>query len=668
VTHRTSRCPRALVLRIACACLPLAVLAGAAAPAATPATAPALAPAAAPAPTSLSVPAPTASDVGMQVRTQPCTACHGSRGYATPDGYYPRIAGKPAGYLFHQMLNFQADRRHFPMMVYLMQLQDAAYLRELAQYFAAQRLAYPAPEPPRVGAALLERGQRLVTQGDAARGVPACEACHGRALLGIEPAVPGLLGVSQDYLLGQLGAWRSGARAAYPPDCMARIARRLQPEDITAVTAWLASQPVPAGAGPQQGFAGTPPLPCGSFTQTAPPALLSGAPAAPGSSVRVERGRQLVALGGCEACHTVRGGAPFAGGRAIPTPFGTFYSPNITPDADSGIGGWSAEDFWRALHAGVSRDARLLYPVFPYTNYTRVTREDADAMYAYLRTIAPVKRANQPHALRFPYGYRPLLAAWRLLFFRPGVYQADARRSADWNRGAYLVQGLTHCSACHEARNALGAPRAGGHPSGGQVLSWYAPSLQRPDQAGLQNWSVADIVSLLQTGVVHDAAIDATALGPMAEVVYSSLQYVAPAQLRDMALYLRSLPVSAGSTAPAARPADQVLYDGAALYARRCASCHGGSGEGLAGHGPPLAGNRAVTLQPAVDPIRVLLYGGFAAGTHGDPRPLGMPPYASTLDDTQIAAVLSYVRSAWGNAGAPVDPTEVTRNRNGPLW
>jgi cytochrome c553 len=362
------------------------------------------------------------------------------------------------------------------------------YLRELANCFATQQLPYPQPEPATVGAALLERGRQLVTQGDAQLRLPACADCHGSALLGVEPAVPGLLGVSQDYLVGQLGAWRSGARAAYAPDCMAQIARRLRPEDLTAVTAWLASQAVPAGAGPQPGFTQTPPLVCGSFTQSAPP------PPVPATGSAEERGRELVLLADCEACHTARGGAAFAGGRAIPTPFGTFYSPNITPDQDTAIGRWTAADFWRALHEGISRDGRLLYPTFPYTNYTRITRGDADAMFAYLRTLSPVRRSDTPHALRFPFGHRSLLAAWRLLYFTAGVYRPDAKRDADWNRGAYLVQGLGHCSACHEARNSLGALRsAGATPAGGLVLSWYAPSLADPQQAGVQDWSVCAV-------------------------------------------------------------------------------------------------------------------------------------------------------------------------------
>lgn len=622
-------------------------------------------------------PLPAAADANQASQTQdslaqhvqPCTACHGAQGHATSQGYYPRIAGKPAGYLFDQLLNFRAGRRHFPAMVYFTQLQDPAYLREMAGYFAAQRVPYPAPEPPRADAASLARGGQLAQQGDAKRGVPACAACHGTRLLGVEPAVPGLLGVSQDYLLGQLGAWRSGARAAFAPDCMATVARRLTPAEVNAVTAWLASQSAPDGAGPDAAFLHPPPLACGSLTQaTADRATSAQRP----DAALIERGRELVVLGDCEACHTARGGAAFAGGRAIPTPFGTFYSPNITPDAATGIGRWSAADFWRALHQGYSRDGRPLYPTFPYTNYTRIARSDVDAMYAYLRTVPPVSQPSRPHELRLPYAIRPLLAAWRLLYFRPGVYQPDVRRSAQWNRGAYLVQGLGHCSACHEARNSLGASRSQGNPPGGLALSWYAPSLSRPDQAGLQDWRIADIQTLLGSGVVGSDSSPpphAVTLGPMAEVVYSSLQYVSAADLQAMAAYLQSLPRGEDQAAgPAARAPDQVLYDGQALYGHDCASCHGESGMGRGPLGPPLAGNRALTMATSVDPIRIVLFGGFPPGTRTDPRPYGMPPFAQSLDDDQIAAVLSYVRAAWGNSAGPVDSADVGRNRGNPLW
>ncbi|HEX4023683.1 MAG TPA: c-type cytochrome [Steroidobacteraceae bacterium] len=635
-------------------------------------------------------------------RVQPCTTCHGERGHATNEGYYPRIAGKPAGYLFNQMVNFRAGRRHFPMMVYFMGLQDDAALHQMAEYFAAQQVAYPPPESPDVGAALLERGRQLVTQGDPSLKIPACTACHGTQLLGVAPDVPGLLGVSQDYLMGQLGAWRNGSRAAMAPDCMSQIARRLQPQDLAAVTAWLASRAVPPDAQTQTAFVQPPPLQCGSIepataqAAAAPSAVPSAAlpsaavrpiTAAAGAAGEAERGRELVTLGDCEVCHTARGGAAFAGGRAIPTPFGTFYSPNITPDDDTGIGRWSEQDFWHALHDGYAPDGTPLYPAFPYTNYTRIARADADAMFAYLRTVAAVSQPNRAHQLQFPYNHRWLLRVWRSLYFRPGVYRSDSAHDAEWNRGAYLVQGLGHCSACHAARNSLGATLSGTSPPGGLALSWFAPSLTNSAQAGVHGWSLDDIVTLLQSGAIGvgadaDAGAGSTAdassphavtLGPMSEVVFSSLQHLSDTDLHAMAVYLKSLPDSAAGPASARaqvldRASDTLMYDGRTIYDTRCASCHGREGEGHAPLGPPLAGNRAVTMDSDVNPIRIVLFGGYPPGTALDPLPFGMPPFSQALDDDQIAEVLSYVRQSWGNAASSVQADSVHQNRGSPLW
>jgi cytochrome c553 len=203
----------------------------------------------------------------IEQRVKPCTSCHGNEGRATREGYFPRIAGKPAGYLFNQLVNFRDGRRHFPMMTYIAQFQTDDYLRELAGYFASQRVPYPPPHPPKVSAAMLERGRQLVTEGDKSLDIPACNACHGKRLLGVAPAVPGLLGVSQDYLTAQLGAWRMGVRAATAPDCMGELVRRMRPEDLSAATAWLASQNVPSDMEPDISFEQTPPLECGSIQQ-----------------------------------------------------------------------------------------------------------------------------------------------------------------------------------------------------------------------------------------------------------------------------------------------------------------------------------------------------------------------------------------------------------------
>lgn len=402
-------------------------------------------------------------------------------------------------------------------------------------------------------------------------------------------------------------------------------------------------------------------------TGEAPPAA-----AAP-SADPIARGRELVVLGDCKSCHTARGGAPFAGGRPIPTPFGTFYSPNITPDDKQGLGTWNATDFWHALHNGYSKDGTLLYPTFPYTNYTRVSRSDADAMYAYLRTIPPAAQPNRRHELRFPYNHRSLLAAWRWLYFRPGVYEPDSTHDAEWNRGAYLVQGLTHCSACHETRNALGGTQAKAGPSGGLVLDWYAPSLTSPHEAGVQNWSTTDILTLMKTGWISSATAKASTVGPMAEVVGESLQYVADTEVQAMAVYLKALPTNTQSGDTAATPAKYeipppILAAGKDLYEKNCADCHGKEGEGHDPEAPPLAGNRAVTMPAAVNSIRMILFGGYSPGTAGNPRPFGMPPYSLTLSDEEIAEILDYVRTSWGNAASPIVGEDVSANRGSPLW
>lgn len=200
----------------------------------------------------------------VEQRMLPCMACHGDRGRATRDGYYPRIAGKPAGYLYNQLLNFRDARRSYAMMNYLVDRQQPAYLREMAEFFAAQHPPYPPPQTPEVGAEVLARGRALVMEGDAAKQVPACGACHGERLTGVLPATPGLLGLSQDYLVAQLGAWRLGNRHAQAPDCMGEIVRRLAPEALYAAAAWLAAQPVPADPGPAPALPAAPPLDCGS--------------------------------------------------------------------------------------------------------------------------------------------------------------------------------------------------------------------------------------------------------------------------------------------------------------------------------------------------------------------------------------------------------------------
>jgi mono/diheme cytochrome c family protein len=386
-------------------------------------------------------------------------------------------------------------------------------------------------------------------------------------------------------------------------------------------------------------------------------------PLAPLQKESVERGAYLVRAGNCVACHTERGGSPFAGGRAIDTPFGTIYTSNITPDRNTGIGSWSRGEFWRALHNGRSRDGRLLYPAFPYPNYTLVTRADADAIYDYLRTVPSATRPNTPHQLRWPYSTQPALAVWRALYFTPGAHEEDRAQSAEWNRGAYLVRGLGHCSACHAPRNALGATSDMMDLSGGLIpmQNWYAPSLASPQEASVADWDAAQITSLLKSG----RAPRGTVLGPMAEVVLQSTQHLSDADLRAMAVFLKSVPqVPAAAQAEAVPVLSQALAErGAKIYGDRCAGCHGEKGEGVAGAYPALAGNRAVTLHATANLVQVVLGGGFAPATAANPRPFGMPPFATILSDAEVAAVISYTRNAWGNRAPPVSEFMVSQQR-----
>lgn len=374
------------------------------------------------------------------------------------------------------------------------------------------------------------------------------------------------------------------------------------------------------------------------------------------------RGAYLARAGNCAGCHTAPGGLLYAGGRELSTPFGTFVTPNITPDQGTGIGAWTAEDFWRAMHHGKGRDGKLLYPAFPYTEYTKVTRDDTDAIFSYLQSIAPVLQVSAPDHLKFPYNLRALLYFWRALYFKPGVYQPMPNQPAEWNRGAYLVQGLGHCNACHATRNALGA--AGGAAlGGGQVAgrSWYAPSLTSSAEAGSAQLPIEEIAALLATGQSRKSSV----AGPMAEVVAQSLQHLSATDIGAIAIYLKSLPDTNTTPPTPTTPKEltanetQRIFKGDKIYQQHCKDCHGTSGEGAPGAYPPLAANRSVTLPSPLNTIRSVLDGGYAPSTMGNPRPYGMPPFAHTLSSEEVALVLSYVRNSWGNRASLVTAVDV---------
>jgi len=385
----------------------------------------------------------------------------------------------------------------------------------------------------------------------------------------------------------------------------------------------------------------------------------------------VARGEYLARAGDCIACHTVPAGKLFGGGRPMDTPFGTLFTPNISSDKETGIGKWSAAEFYTMMHTGKSRDGLLLYPAMPFASYTKVTRTDSDAIYAYLQSTPPIHQPNRAHELRFPFNQRSLLYGWRVLFLREGEYQPDPTQSVEWNRGAYLVEGLGHCTMCHTAINALGGNSPSKKFEGGliPVQNWYAPSLTSNKEAGLGDWSIQDISDLLQTGVSNRGAV----YGPMAEVVYDSFQYVSDEDIRAVAVYLKALPARAGEksgppTAAVAEEKNRLFPLGQKIYDAQCAICHSARGQGKLPDFPPLANNQSIQMTSSVNPIRMVLNGGYAPGTMKNPKPYGMPPFAQSLSDEEVAAVVTYIRTAWGNHGAPVSGQDVNQLRSAPLY
>jgi mono/diheme cytochrome c family protein len=332
---------------------------------------------------------------------------------------------------------------------------------------------------------------------------------------------------------------------------------------------------------------------------------------------------------------------------------------------------WTSDQFYQLMHNGRFPDGGLVYPAMPFGSYTKVTRADSDAIYAYLRSIPPVRQLNRPHDLKFPFNNRSLIIGWRTLFFNAGEFKPDPAKSADWNRGAYLVEGLGHCGMCHTAINALGGSSESQAFEGGLIpmQNWYAPSLTSNKEAGLGEWSIEEITDYLRKGVSNRGAV----YGPMAEVVYDSLQYLTEEDVRAMAVYLKALPARSGDKS--APPSQAVAEEktslsplGKKIYDAQCAECHAAQGQGKPPDFPPLANNQSIEMNSAVNPIRMVLNGGYPPGTFKNPKPYGMPPFAQSLSDVEVAAVVTYIRTAWGNHGAPVTVKEVNELRSAPLY
>jgi mono/diheme cytochrome c family protein len=379
----------------------------------------------------------------------------------------------------------------------------------------------------------------------------------------------------------------------------------------------------------------------------------------------VKAGAYLATAANCVSCHSRPGSAPFAGGVAFETQFGIVYSTNITPDAETGIGRWTEEQFRSATREGLRPNGDHLYPVFPYTAFTKLSDADVKALFAYLRTVPPVRQSAPANDLSFPFSQRWLLGAWKSFYFTEERYAPDLAKSAEWNRGAYLVEGLGHCGACHSPRNFLGAERAssglaGGtyldKVPGGQIRPWSAVNLT-PTPDGLGPWSVDEIVSYLKAGLNSYA----TSFGPMNKVIMNSTRHLADADVRAIAVYLKGLP--AREQGGSAKPDIAVQSEGESLYGIHCGTCHLPTGKGATDTGPALVGNPVVQAADPASLINVILYGPELPDPPPPMQRQHMEAYADKLTDEEVAALATYMRSAWGNRGGSVSADEVVTQR-----
>jgi mono/diheme cytochrome c family protein len=390
---------------------------------------------------------------------------------------------------------------------------------------------------------------------------------------------------------------------------------------------------------------------CGAFA-------CADARAAQPSEETIAYGKELVTAGDCAGCHTADPAKPFAGGARIETPFGSIYSPNLTPDRETGIGAWTDQDFYNALHFGVAPDGSDYYPAFPYPSFSKLTRPDVLAIRAYLATLMPFANKAPGPELHFPLNYRIVMRLWNYLFFRPGALQSDPQMGADWNRGRYLVQALGHCGVCHTPKNVFGADKPGRALSGGMVDGWFAPRLDAAERSGLKSWTADDIAEYLASGRNGKSHAD----GPMADVVVNSTAKMSDADIHAIAVYLKSLP--AGPPEPAVgSPPDASMKDGAAIYAHQCIACHERDGSGAPRIYPPLPGNALLQSGDPASTLRIILDGAQTATTPRAPNTGSMPGYARQLSDQQIADVATYIRNSWGNAAPAVTAEQVAEAR-----
>ncbi|WP_054886064.1 MULTISPECIES: cytochrome c [unclassified Pseudomonas] len=399
--------------------------------------------------------------------------------------------------------------------------------------------------------------------------------------------------------------------------------------------------------------------------------LLGATTATQADEALVRQGEYLARAGDCVACHTAKGGKPFAGGLPMETPIGTVYSTNITPDA-SGIGQYSFADFDRAVRQGIAKDGSTLYPAMPYPSYARVSDDDMQALYAYfMQGVEPVAQPNKPTDIPWPLSMRWPLSIWRGLF-APEVkaWQAPAGADPVVSRGAYLVEGLGHCGACHTPRALTMQEEALSPADGEQFLAgsaplegWIAKNLRGDHKDGLGNWSEAQLVQFLKTGRSDRSAV----FGGMSDVVEHSMQHLSDADLTAIARYLKTLPPGDPNDTPHVydKQVAEALWQGddskpgASVYIDNCAACHRTDGHGYSRVFPALAGNPVVQTADATSLIHVVLAGATVPATQTAPSNFSMPPFGWRLSDQEVADVVNFIRSSWGNQGSPVSAADV---------
>jgi mono/diheme cytochrome c family protein len=381
----------------------------------------------------------------------------------------------------------------------------------------------------------------------------------------------------------------------------------------------------------------------------------------PQDFTQIEKGRYLAVTADCASCHTAPGSdQTFAGGRAIETPFGNIVAPNITPDLETGIGALSDGQFDAAVRKGIRRDGSQLYPAMPYNAYTKMSRGDVLAIRAYLNTVPAVGNPVVANTLPFPFNIRALMRVWDALYFTEGEYKFDVRKSSEWNRGAFLVDGPAHCGACHTPKSLLGGDRMDKYLQGSNLQGWSAPDITNDKVRGLGGWSADEVIAYLKTGHNHITA----ATGPMAEAVSLSTSRMTDGDLKAITTYLKSLPGRQDNANPL-RPDEPMMAAGGAIYRDECSACHALDGKGVPRLFPSIAESSIVRSDDPATAIRIVLRGARSVATKAEPTAPGMPAYGWQLNDAQIAAVLTYMRNSWGAAAPAVSTADVARLRSG---